>query len=117
MHFIRKTLKRFYFCGRGIVYATLFDRSFGLQVFVGAPMVGLIIWLGWPLSELEWWLVGISYTLILITELQNSAFEATLDHVHPEQHPAIGFSKDMIAGSVLIAGLLALAVTIKIICF
>lgn len=110
-------LKSLIFASKGIWYALRKDSGFKSQIIFGFPIVVAIIYMGWPLSELEWWLVGASYAFILITELQNSAIETALDHIHPEHHESIGHSKDMIAGSVLIAGFVALAVTIKIICF
>jgi diacylglycerol kinase len=52
----------------------------------------------------------VTYILILITELQNSALEYALDHLHPDTHENIGRSKDMAAAAVLLAGLLLLIV-------
>ena len=53
---------------------------------------------------LVWWaVVVISIALVLATELVNSAFEALVDHLHPEVHPEIRVIKDMVAGSVLFA--------------
>ena len=41
--------------------------------------------------------------LVMSLELMNSAIEAALDRVHPEQHKEIGFAKDCLAGAVMIA--------------
>ena len=39
----------------------------------------------------------------LAIELVNSAFEALVDHLHPDIHPEIRIIKDMAAGSVLLS--------------
>jgi len=56
-----------------------------------------------PLAAVEWLFIGLCWTLILITELQNSALEEALNRIHPELHENIGHSKDMAAGAVLLA--------------
>jgi len=44
--------------------------------------------------------------------LANSSIEALTDHLHPEQHPAIGKVKDIAAGMVLIMSVAAVIVGI-----
>ena len=39
-----------------------------------------------------------------------TALEALADHLHPQQHPAIGLSKDVAAGAVLVSSVAALVV-------
>jgi len=50
--------------------------------------------------------------LVLAAELLNSSIEALADHLHPEQHSAIGKVKDMAAGMVLIMSVAAVIVGI-----
>ncbi len=103
MKFIKKNVRRFVFASSGVLYATRTDYSFRIQIYVlGAVILGLIFLFS-PLSYLELLFILLSYHIILITELQNSAFEAALDHLHPEIHNNIGKSKDMAAGAVLLA--------------
>jgi diacylglycerol kinase (ATP) len=63
-----------------------------------------------PLTTAEVLFLILAYILILITELQNSALEYALDHLHPDTHDSIGRSKDMAAGAVLLAGIFLLIV-------
>ncbi len=44
-----------------------------------------------------------SLLLILITELVNSAVEATIDRIGPEQHPLSGRAKDVASAAVFLA--------------
>lgn len=111
MHHIR----RFKYALGGIWYALKTDRSYRLQ-FLGIGMVVLIFsYWQWPLSQAELLFLGLAYALVLITELQNSSFEAALDHLHPEAHEQVGKSKDMAAGAVLTAGLFLLLVMLGIV--
>ncbi len=90
---------------RGIMYALSNDRSYRTQFyFIGVIVIGILFYLQ-PLAQWEVLFVLLAYTLMLITELQNSAFEAALDRIHPEQNDMIGKSKDMAAGAVLTAAI------------
>lgn len=58
-----------------------------------------------------WWAVmALTIGAVVACELLNAALEALADHLHPHQHPAIGLSKDVAAGAVLISSLAALGV-------
>lgn len=112
---MQKQLRRFIHAFSGIVYALRHDRSFQIQFFLG----GLFIWVFsevmFPLTEMEMILLVLSWVLVLVTELQNTAFEAALDKLHPEMHERIGRSKDMASGSVLLSGFFALGVVLWIV--
>lgn len=105
---------RFRHACRGITHALCTDRSYRLQVVAGGVIVLIVSYVFHPLSELEAFFLLLSWVLVLITELQNSSFEAALDKIHPELHDQIGKSKDMAAGAVLTAGLFALFVVVMI---
>jgi diacylglycerol kinase len=85
------------------VYALRHDFSFRTQWYAAALVSILIIYLFAPLSVAEFLFLGMAAMLVLITELQNSAFETALDQIHPERHDSIKRSKDMAAGAVLLA--------------
>jgi len=105
MKFIRRQLKRLGYALYGIHYAIRKDRSFRLQWYGLGSIVLIVVALLQPLTSIEFLFIAHAYMLILITELQNSALEYALDHLHPETHDSIGRSKDMAAGAVLIAGI------------
>ena len=101
---IKRTLRRFPHAFRGIWYALCKDFSFQTQFYGGLVVAGLVTWFAWPLATFEFLFLALGYTLLLITELQNSSVEASLDHLHPDRHDAIKVTKDMAAGAVIIAG-------------
>lgn len=115
VHFLQKQVHRFIHASFGVVHALRHDRSFQIQFFLGGLFVWVFSEVMFPLSETELVFLLLSWTLVLITELQNSSFEAALDKLHPELHEQIGQSKDMASGSVLLAGLFALGVVVWIV--
>lgn len=48
-------------------------------------------------------IVALAIAVVLALELVNSAFEAMIDHLHPDQADPIRRAKDMAAGAVLAA--------------
>lgn len=111
---IRKYLNRFPHAFRGLAYAAMNDFGYRTQLYFGVA-IGIFIFEFYnPISKFEFLFLLLAYFLILITELQNSAFEAALDKLHPEIHNDIKISKDMAAGAVLTAALFLVIVLIVI---
>ena len=108
-------LRRFPYAFAGLKYALVHDFSFRLQALLIPILLGLVAYVAWPLREIEWFALALAYTFILITELQNSALEEALDHLHPELHMRIGRTKDMAAGSVLLAAFFTFGVILFVI--
>lgn len=100
--------KRLQFAGAGL--AAAFRREASLKVHAVAVLflVGFCLWDRTPAL----WVAAftLSATLVITLELLNSALEAVIDRLHPEQHPEMGFAKDVLAGAVLIASLASLIV-------
>lgn len=115
MAFIARNIRRLSFAFAGIFYALKNDFSYRTQFYGGGAVLTAISYFLWPLTQAEQMFIVLSWILILITELQNSAFEAALDRIHPEMHNAIGKSKDMAAGAVLTAALFLIFVLVVII--
>jgi diacylglycerol kinase (ATP) len=105
MRFVKKQLRRLRFAIAGIRYAVRTDKNFRTLWYGLGTVVALALYFLFPLESSDLLFLLFSYTLILITELQNSALEYALDHLHPDAHENIGRSKDMAAGAVLLAGL------------
>lgn len=109
-----KYLKKFSHPITGLTYATIYDRGFRVQLYFLTVVTFGVITFYEPLSWQEFLFVALAYILILITELQNSALEHTLDRLHPEHDEQVGHSKDMAAASVLMAGVFLLIVLVVI---
>ncbi len=62
------------------------------------------------ISSNEWILQILTIALVLSIEGLNSAIEEIADFVHPEQHPKIGYLKDIAAGAVFFTAIAALII-------
>lgn len=87
---------------KGLVAAYKRDKSFRMEVRGGAAFV-LVGYFLWPLRPHEFLFLTLSFFLILIAELINTAFEHILDRLHPERHELIGKGKDIASAAVLMA--------------
>lgn len=60
------------------------------------------------LPILQWILLAIVTGLVWITEMLNTVIEKVMDHVAPQYHERVKWIKDVAAGAVLVAALVAL---------
>lgn len=113
MKFISRQHQRFGNAIRGFYIAYDGDKNFKHQIWSSLFFCAFGLFMS-PLSDAEFLFLVLSYILILITELQNTAFETALDHLHPERHEEIGASKDIAATAVMLAGVFAGVVFVTI---
>ena len=100
--------RRFGYARSGIAAAFRRERSMRTH---GAAAVAVAIFLALTGAPALWWaLVGLAVGLVLVAEMANTAIETLADHLHPGQHPEIGVVKDVAAGAVLVASLVAVVV-------
>jgi len=101
-------LHRFGYACNGIVMAFRRERSMRTH---GAALVGVGLFLAATGASALWWaIVGLAAGLVLVAEMANTALETLADLLHPGQHPEIGVAKDVAAGAVLVATLVAIGV-------
>jgi undecaprenol kinase len=97
--------KRLGFAVHGIRAAWRNETSFRTQC---CAAVGVLLVLAWHRPTPVWWaLLLLSCGMVLAAELFNSALEAALDRLHPEEHVAIQIAKDCAAGAVLMLSVTA----------
>lgn len=97
---------------RGIFQAVRRESSLRLQALAVFALVGFCFLVR---PSFLWLAVFILFAaLVLCLELLNSAFEAVLDRLHPEDNPEIGFAKDALAGAVLVA---SVGAVLAVVCF
>ncbi|WP_374486328.1 diacylglycerol kinase [Zoogloea sp.] len=100
--------RRFGYAFNGII--TAFRRERSMRVH-GIATLGVFAFLAATGAPLLWWvLVTLAVGLVLVAEMANTAIETLADLLHPGQHPEIGIAKDVAAGAVLIATLVAIVV-------
>lgn len=92
----------------GLREAFVAERSFRIQLLAAVFAAGVVLWLQpgavWAA------LVGVMVALVLAAELLNTAFERTLDGLHPGQAPFVRAAKDCAAAAVLVLSAAAVVV-------
>ena len=93
-------IKSFRNAVNGIINTVPTERNLKIQVMVMIFViaVGLIV----RLSNFEWIICIILFSLILSAELFNTALEKTLDYINEDYSNEIKFIKDASAGAVLV---------------
>lgn len=96
----------------GHAFAGLFtvikeERNIKIHLTITALVIiaGVIL----RISALEWCICLTLFGLVLALEVENTAIEKTVDLVTEEYHPLAKQAKDMAAGAVLIAAIMAAA--------
>jgi diacylglycerol kinase (ATP) len=104
----RSLLWSFNYAIEGIVYALRTQRN--MRIHVAAAIVVLVASLFFEIGRLEFVAVCFAIAFVLVTELANTALEATVDVATEGFDPIAKIAKDVAAGAVLIAALNALIV-------
>lgn len=98
------------FALQGILLAFRREHSFRLHVLACTTVLVVLLVTCPPAL---WWALGaLTVGIVLVAELFNAALETLTDHLHPEQHPEIGAAKDIAAGAVLVAAILAVLIAV-----
>ena len=106
--YLLKRLKSIGYAFNGALLLLKTEASIQVQ-FVIAILVTLLGFY-YDLSTTEWILQCLAIGLVMSIEGLNSALEAIADFVHPEKNTKIGRLKDMAAGAVFIAAIIAIII-------
>lgn len=104
--------RSFYYAFRGLLTMLQSERNF--QIEVGALLINvfLIFYLG--LTKEHSAIILLTCSLVLLTEILNTAIEKICDFIQPEYDGKIGFIKDISAGAVFLASAVAVVVGVLI---
>lgn len=105
---LKKFAASFKFAIKGIVLAIRREQSF--RVHLIATIIVIIAMLYFKVTGFEALAILIVISMVLVLELTNTIFERIIDVLKPRLHPYVESIKDMMAATVLIASLGALAV-------
>ncbi|SDK53728.1 diacylglycerol kinase family protein [Sediminibacillus albus] len=108
----KKRTVGFNYAARGLKKTALTERNFQIQLCAAA--LTLIVAALLQLSAVEWIIIIMVIGLVLALEVVNTAIERLLDYLSPEFHPLAGAVKDISAGAVLLAVIVALLVAMII---
>jgi diacylglycerol kinase (ATP) len=102
---LKKRLKSFRYAFNGL--KILLAEEHNARIHLVAAVIVIIAGFFFHLSRLEWIAVCFAIGIVFITELLNSSIEALSDHNTTAFHPFIKKTKDLAAGAVLIAAIIA----------
>jgi diacylglycerol kinase (ATP) len=103
--------KSFGFAAKGILLS-LKERNKKIQVFCALVCIALGFY--FQISTVEWCIILLCITLVLVLEMLNTVIERIVDVVSPAYNEKAGQIKDIAAGAVLVASVLASVIGIII---
>ncbi|HMH21413.1 MAG TPA: diacylglycerol kinase family protein [Puia sp.] len=103
---LRSRAKSFQYAGAGI--ARFLKTEHNAWIHLAATLVVIVA--GWMLKVTygEAAALVLAVGLVWVTEMLNTCLERTMDLISRDQHPGIGYIKDLAAGAVLVASVAAL---------
>lgn len=107
---LRAFLRSFVYAGRGLWYALRTQRN--MRVHAALALLAIVLGLVLRISPVEWALVFIAITGVVITEMINTVVEALVDLASPQFNPLAKIAKDVAAGAVLLNAILAVVIAL-----
>ena len=101
----QKRIASFKFAFNGIAYVLRTQRN--AQIHFLAAIVVIVLGISYKIETLEWCLIIFAIGLVIMAEMFNTTIEFLVDLISPEFHHKAGKAKDMAAGAVLIAAIIA----------
>jgi len=112
---IRRLVKASGYSLQGLSAAFRNETAFRQEATLTVILVPLALWLGQ--TGLEQAVLIAVWVLVLLFELVNSAIEAVVDRIGPEQHELSGRAKDIGSATVMLALLNAAVVWLLVLVF
>lgn len=106
--FIINRLKSVGYAFKGMLILIKTEASIKIQLVIA--VVVTIAGFYFEISKTEWMAQIIMIGLVMSVEGVNTAVEYIADFVHPEHHKKIGLIKDVAAGAVFIAAIVAVII-------
>lgn len=103
-NFVVNRIKAFKYAFKG---AWLLRKEASIQVQLGCALAVTILGFILDISTTEWCIQLLAIALVLATEGLNTAVERIADFIHPDYHEKIGIIKDVSAGAVTFAAVIA----------
>ncbi len=87
--------------GRGVRHAWATQVNLRVHAAIGLVAAGTGLAVG--LSPVEFAMIALAATIVVVAEVLNTAIEAAVDVASPTHHPVAAIAKDVAAGAVLLA--------------
>ncbi len=106
--FIGKRLKAFKYAGRGAWMLLKNEASIQVQAAIAVLMI--VAGFYFDITATQWALQFFAIGLVMAVEGANTAIEEIANFIHPDHHPKIGYIKDVAAGAVFFAAVIAIVI-------
>nr|WP_049788793.1 diacylglycerol kinase family protein [Paenibacillus lautus] len=97
---------------RGILTAVQTERN--MKIHIAAALIVFIAAALLQLDRIRWLFLLLAVSVVFIAELVNTAVEAIIDLVSPEEHVLARVAKDTAAGAALVAAVFAVVIGIMV---
>lgn len=103
--YLRRRVLSFKYAFSGIAAFLYTEPHARIHALATVLVIALSSWC--RISASQWIAIVIVTGMVWITEMLNTIIEKMMDHLSPEYHPRVKWIKDVAAGAVLIAALVA----------
>lgn len=108
----RNLLEAFRFALSGLWYTLRTQRNMRIHILAAGTVLVFGLWL--RLSSDQWAILVATMGLVLVSEMVNTVVESIVDLACPEYHSLAKTAKDAMAGTVVLAAMLAVIVGVLI---
>jgi diacylglycerol kinase len=108
----RNLPEAFRFAFSGLWYTLCTQRNMRIHLVIAGVVTAVGVWL--RLSAERWAIIVLTSGLVLVSEMANTVIENLVDLVCPEYHPLAKVVKDVMAGAVVLAAVIAVIVGLLI---
>lgn len=102
---MKQFLKSFQYAFAGCKHCVLKERNFIIHGCLA--VVVIVAGFVYSISTTEWMIICLNIALVMGFEMLNTSIERLCNLLHPQHHPFIKIIKDVAAGAVLLAALVA----------
>lgn len=105
---IKNIIDSFNYAVSGIIISLKTEKSLRIHYIIGILVIGFSLFLDF--SRIEFLILLFAVTLVIVSEMINTAIENSIDLFTKDYHPLAKLVKDVAAGAVLISSMNALVV-------
>ncbi|WP_339610713.1 diacylglycerol kinase family protein [uncultured Planktosalinus sp.] len=111
-NFIKSRLNGFYYAAKGAWILIKSEESIQVQLTVAIAVTAAGFY--FKITPVEWMMQCLAIGLVISIESLNTAVEEIANFIHPDFHNKIGKIKDIAAGAVFFAALIAIIIAVFI---
>jgi len=108
----RNMLEAFRFAFAGLWYTLCTQRNMRIHLAIVGAVITLGFYLRLPAEQ--WAILVLTSGMVFIIEMTNTVIENLVDLVCPDYHPSAKIVKDVMAGAVVVAAMIAVVIGVLI---